>query len=97
MALLWVPVFKHVLQSVVPIGILSERNGLGSDLVKQRLSVLFARGFGNEDLYDTEALIVSGDLGETVLDFVNHKAPLMFLEAFDDVLNDVSALGVLEG
>jgi len=40
---------------------------------------------------------VGGDLGETVLDFVHDKSPLGFLVALDDVLDDVSALGVLEG
>lgn len=61
------------------------------------MPVLLARGFGDEDLDDAEALVVGGDLGETVLDFVHHKPPLGFLEALDDVLDDVSALGVLEG
>ena len=38
---------------------------------------------------------MSGHLGETVLDLGNYEAPLGLLEALDDVLDDVSALGVL--
>ena len=89
--------FENVLQGIIPIWILGEGNGLSCDLSKQGLSVLSTGGFGDEDLDDTEALVVGGDFGETVLDLIDYKAPLRFLEAFDNVLNDVSALGVLEG
>lgn len=59
------------------------------------MSVLFAGGFGDEHLDNTEALAMGGYLGETVLYFINYESPLGLLEALDDVLDDVSALGVL--
>mmetsp|Transcript_42593 Transcript_42593/g.40856 ORF Transcript_42593/g.40856 Transcript_42593/m.40856 type:complete len:494 (+) Transcript_42593:377-1858(+) len=91
---LLVPVLEHLLDRVVPVRILRQFDRIHHQLAHELLPVVPIGRLLDDDLDHTQPAVVGGQLDELVEDLLEHKLPLLLLEAFYDVLDHVGTLRV---
>lgn len=89
-----VPPFNDLAHDVVPVLIDHQLRQVLDYFVHKPFAVALQMSVVNQNLYNTEAVLVRAQLDKVFIDLLENEVTFVFLELVDDFLNDVSTFGV---